>query len=446
MKPNRFFRSPILWIVLGFLAIALIFEAVGNVGGYTEKPTSEVVTMINGNEPLAEVLLTDGEQTIKITTKETPARKFRSYWVGNQSQDIIERLNARVAAGTLDKWGGEPAQPNYWSTFLFTVLPFLVIGFLFFFMFNNIQGGGNRVMGFGKSKAKLASKDTPKTTFSDVAGCEEAIEELQEIREFLSEPAKFTAVGAKIPKGVLLYGPPGTGKTLLAAATAGSLDATFFNVKVSSLVSKYFGESTRLISALFTVARRLSPAVIFLDEFESLTPPRGSGESGAERRIVSTFLAELDGMATKDDTSFVLTMGASNTPWLLDTAILSRFQRRIYVPLPDVAARRAILDIHLAQRGHKTSLSVEKLVDLTRGFSGREIEQLCQVAVAQMVRRLNPDLEQLVDQGQDKVGGYTLKVGALEQADLDAGFSQVHPLAGEALLRKYAAWNENMQQ
>ena len=149
---------------------------------------------------------------------------------------------------------------------------------------------------------------------------------------------------AKKPEGVqisswrnlLLYGPPGTGKTLLAAATAGNLEATFFNVKVSSLLSKYFGESTKLISALFAVARTLSPAVIFLDEFESLTPSRGSGESGSERRIVSTLLAELDGLQGKDDDSFVMTICATNLPWLLDLAILSRFQRRIYVPLPEI--------------------------------------------------------------------------------------------------------------
>ena len=123
MKPTRFFRSPLIWIVLGFLAIALIFEAVGNVSGYTEKPTSEVVALINSDTPLAEVVLTDGEQTIRVTTKETPARKLRTAWVGTQSQQIIDRLNARVAAGTLDTWRGENPQPTFWNTFLFSILP-----------------------------------------------------------------------------------------------------------------------------------------------------------------------------------------------------------------------------------------------------------------------------------------------------------------------------------
>ncbi len=125
MKPNRFFRSPLTWIVLGFVAIALIFEAVGSIGGYTEKPTSEIVALVNSNTPLAEVVLTDGEQTIKVTTKETPARKYRATWVETQSQQLVDRLNARVVERSLDVWKGEPAQPNFWTTFLFSILPFL---------------------------------------------------------------------------------------------------------------------------------------------------------------------------------------------------------------------------------------------------------------------------------------------------------------------------------
>lgn len=253
---------------------------------------------------------------------------------------------------------------------------------------------------------------------------------------------------ARKPKGVhisswrnvLLFGPPGTGKTLLAAATAGSLEATFFNVKVSNLLSKYFGESTKLIMALYTVARRLSPAVVFLDEFESLTPPRGSSESGAERRIVSTLLAELDGLATKEDESFVLTIGATNVPWLVDTAILSRFQRRIYVPLPDEQARRAILEIHLTRRGHQSEVPVEELVRRTAGFSGREIEQLCQLAITHMVNRKNQRLLERVDQGLEQVKNYEIKVDLLREQDLRYAFEQVKPLASPQMLEKYDQW------
>ncbi|MEI7989068.1 MAG: ATP-binding protein [Chloroflexota bacterium] len=253
---------------------------------------------------------------------------------------------------------------------------------------------------------------------------------------------------ARKPKGIeisswrniLLFGPPGTGKTLLAAATAGSLEATFFNVKVSNLLSKYFGESTKLVSSLYSVAKRYSPSVIFLDEFESLTPPRGSGESGAERRIVSTFLAELDGLATKDDDRFLLTMGATNVPWLIDSAMLSRFQKRIYVPLPDETARLSILKINIQRTGHKSLLSLEELAQRTEGYSGREINQLCQTAVAHMTARANPDLTKLVDQGRKAIEGYEIKVESLNESDFKIAFEQVHPISTPETLRQYNEW------
>lgn len=257
---------------------------------------------------------------------------------------------------------------------------------------------------------------------------------------------------AKKPKGVqisswrnlLLYGPPGTGKTLLAAATAGNLEATFFNVKVSSLLSKYFGESTKLISALFAVARTLSPAVIFLDEFESLTPSRGSGESGSERRIVSTLLAELDGLQGKDDDSFVMTICATNLPWLLDLAILSRFQRRIYVPLPDPTAREAILGIQLSRRGHHSQVAIHELVERTDGFAGRELEQLGQIAINNMIRRANPDLLKVVDQGLMKLSSYHLRIEPLSYGDFESAFSQIKPLADPKVVRRYEAWQADV--
>ena len=243
-------------------------------------------------------------------------------------------------------------------------------------------------------------------------------------------------------RSILLYGPPGTGKTLLAAATAGSLEATFFNVKVSNVLSKYFGESTRLISALFTVARRLSPSVVFLDEFEALTPPRGGGESGAERRIVSTLLAELDGLEGKSDPAFVLTIGATNFPWLLDPAILSRFQRRVYVPLPDAAARRAILEIHILKKGHRTEVPLDEWVRRTEGYSGREIEQLVQTAVNHMIERVNPDLFQAVERGQRATRDFKLVIEPLAREDVEAAFAQVRASTPPDLLQKYRQWAE----
>lgn len=253
---------------------------------------------------------------------------------------------------------------------------------------------------------------------------------------------------AQKPEGViidswrnfLLFGPPGTGKTLLAAATAGSLEATFFNVKVSDLLSKYFGESTKLISALYTVAARLSPSVVFMDEFESLSTPRGSGDSGAERRIVSTILAELDGLTSKGMPETIITIGATNVPWLIDSAILSRFQKRVYVPLPKADARRTMLGIFLTQRGHHSQATLETLVKRTEGFSGREIEQICQTAINHMIQRVNPALMDVVDQGQDALRDYEIQVEPLAQTDFDVAFEQIHPMSDPAKLRRYEKW------
>ncbi|GAB4496681.1 MAG: ATP-binding protein [Anaerolineales bacterium] len=290
----------------------------------------------------------------------------------------------------------------------------------------------------------LALIQRPNVKWTDIGGLESTKNAIKSAYA-LSLARKPKGVGIQGSSNILLFGPPGTGKTILAAATAGSLDATFFNVKVSNLLSKYFGESTKLISALYAVARRMSPAVIFLDEFESLTPPRGSGESGAERRIVSTLLAELDGLDTKDETRFVLTMGATNVPWLLDSAILSRFQKRIYVPLPDDDTRRAIFEIHISRKGHSTRLSMEELIRRTRGYSGREIEQLCQIAVSQMIARANPMLLGIVDQGQEAVRDYELKIEPLTEEDFRIAFEQIRPVANPQMLRQYEDWLKKLE-
>jgi len=274
---------------------------------------------------------------------------------------------------------------------------------------------------------------------------------LQEVKDAIK--TTYGLALARKPKNVqisawrnlLLYGPPGTGKTLLAAATAGNLDATFFNVKVSNLLSKYFGESAKLISALYHAARRLTPSVVFTDEFDSLTPPRGGGDSGAERRIVSTLLAELDGLASKEEDAFVLTIAATNVPWLLDSAILSRFQRRVYVPLPDEETRRAILEIQINRRGHKSKLSIDELVKRTQGYSGREIQQVCQIAEERMTQRANPNLLEIVDQGGASTSAYQLRVESLSQADFEVAFDLVKPITDARALKKFDDWQRKVE-
>jgi len=230
-------------------------------------------------------------------------------------------------------------------------------------------------------------------------------------------------------RNVLLYGPPGTGKTLLAAATSSQLNAAFYNVKTSSLLSKYFGESPRLISALFEVARSEADAsfvVIFIDEFDALSQRRGEGsESGAERRLVSTILAEMDGLAEKGENAGVLTMAATNAPWDLDDAVLSRFQSRILIPLPDEEARRAIIGLELRSRGVGWEADLHRLTARTEYYSGRDLGRLCTEVVQNVLREMNPSIPDLVLQGPERIRDYELRIRPLTDRDFDKGLETI---------------------
>src|ERR687897_8508 len=340
MNFRRIFRGPLLWIVLAVVAIGLLLDFSGSLtGGYKEVPTSQVVQIINGNEPVSQVTLMDGDQEIRVTLKDQAETKYKAIWVGNQSDEIIKRLDQRVAEKTLDQWVGEKVTPGFFSSLLGTLIPFVIIGVLFFFLLNSVQGGGSRVMQFGKSKAKIANKDTPKTTFSDVAGVEEAIEELQEIKEFLAEPAKFQAVGAKIPKGVLLVGPPGTGKTLLARAVAGEAGVPFFTISGSDFVEMFVGVGASRVRDLFEQAKQNSPCIIFVDEIDAVGRQRGAGLGGGHderEQTLNQLLVEMDGFGER---AGVILIAATNRPDILDPALLrpGRFDRQIPVSNPDMA-------------------------------------------------------------------------------------------------------------
>ena len=217
-------------------------------------------------------------------------------------------------------------------------MPILLIVFLLFFIMNSVQGGGSRVMNFGKSKAKLVSKDTPKTTFADVAGADEAIQELEEIKEFLENPAKFQAIGAKIPKGVLLYGPPGTGKTLLARAVAGEAGAPFYSISGSDFVEMFVGVGASRVRDLFEQAKANAPAIIFVDEIDAVGRHRGAGLGGGHderEQTLNQLLVEMDGFDVKGG---VILIAATNRPDILDPALLrpGRFDRQIAVDRPDL--------------------------------------------------------------------------------------------------------------
>ncbi|MEO6318134.1 MAG: ATP-dependent zinc metalloprotease FtsH [Acidimicrobiales bacterium] len=278
---------------------------------------------------------------------------------------------------------------SIWTTLLFSLLPIVILFGLFLFVLNSMQGGGNRVMQFGKAKARQVSKDEPKVTFADVAGCDEAVEELHEIKEFLQNPARFQAIGAKIPKGVLLYGPPGTGKTLLARAVAGEAEVPFFSISGSDFVEMFVGVGASRVRDLFEQAKTAAPSIIFVDEIDAVGRHRGAGLGGGHderEQTLNQMLVEMDGFDTRTG---VILIAASNRPDILDPALLrpGRFDRQIVVDRPDLEGRKAILAVHAKGKPLEPNVRLDVLARRTPGFTGADLANLMNEAALLAARR-----------------------------------------------------------
>ena len=266
MKKRRLHKTPAFWILIAVLAFFLYGQFASANATFKKVDTSVVLKAI-ADEQVKSAVVVDREQLIQITLKSgvkisDATRVEASYIVGQETQ-VIDLLKAHQPP---QLWDVKVPRTSALMSFIMTIGPIILIALVFLFFMNQMQGGGGRVMQFGRSKAKLMSKDTPKTTFADVAGVDEAVEELQEIKEFLAEPAKFQAIGAKIPKGVLLYGPPGTGKTLLARAVAGEANVPFYSISGSDFVEMFVGVGAARVRDLFTQAKANAPAIVFVDE------------------------------------------------------------------------------------------------------------------------------------------------------------------------------------
>ena len=262
-----------------------------------------------------------------------------------------------------------------WSTLLLYLLPFVLFFGLWFLLMNNLQGGGSKVMSFGKSRAKRLSADSPKISFRDVAGVDEAVEELHEIKEFLENPKKFQALGARIPTGVLLYGPPGTGKTLLARAVAGEAGVPFFSISGSDFVEMFVGVGASRVRDLFEQAKQNSPCIIFMDEIDAVGRHRGAGLGGGHderEQTLNQLLVEMDGFEAKDN---IIMIAATNRPDILDPALLrpGRFDRQIAVDRPDRKGRAKILEVHTRGKPLAREINVDALAGQTPGFTGADL-------------------------------------------------------------------------
>jgi cell division protease FtsH len=398
---KRIFRGPWVWIVVAVVGVLVALQYLAPNGGYQEVDTSQMVAHIESEE-VESIVFVDGDQEIRATLKD--GDQVMASWVTGQQRGIVEEVQRQVDAGEIEKFNVEVPRPSLLGSVLATLIPFALIILLFLFLMNQVQGGGGRVMQFAKSKAKLITKDMPKTTFTDVAGCQEAIEELGEIKEFLQEPAKFQAVGAKIPKGVLLYGPPGTGKTLLARAVAGEAGVPFYSISGSDFVEMFVGVGASRVRDLFEQAKENAPAIVFIDEIDAVGRHRGAGMGGGHderEQTLNQLLVEMDGFDVRGG---VILIAATNRPDILDPALLrpGRFDRQIGVEAPDLAGRHQILKVH--SRGKPMSEGVDLLSVARRspGMTGADLANVLNEAAlltARSNRKLitDEDLDEAID-------------------------------------------------
>jgi cell division protease FtsH len=403
MDFKRIFRGPIIYIVLAIAAVAIGSTLLTGTG-FKEITTQEGLDLLAGNT-VESAKIVDGEQRVDLTLSTADGdngTKVQFFYVQPRGAEVI----AAITDADLKNFDDEVPQANFWTGLLGILIPFLIIGVIFYFLLSRMQGGGNRVMQFGKSKAKLVGKESPKVTFDDVAGADEAIEELEEIKDFLKEPAKFLAVGARIPKGVLLYGPPGTGKTLLARATAGEAGVPFYTISGSDFVEMFVGVGASRVRDLFDQAKQNAPAIIFIDEIDAVGRHRGAGIGGGNderEQTLNQLLVEMDGFDVKTN---VILIAATNRPDVLDPALLrpGRFDRQIGVDSPDLQGRKQILEVHAKGKPMAEGVDLEVLARKTPGFTGADLANVLNEA-ALLTARSNAQLidNRALDEAVDRV-------------------------------------------
>ena len=408
MTLKRLTRGPVLWILVAVVILWVAASAFMS-SGVQRIDTSDGLELIQTGK-VEQAKITEGSQRVDLTLTEDFVKDDENlgtavqfYYVVPQGPAVVEAI---ADADPEQGYTSDVPQQSWWASLLTLVLPFIIILGLFWFLMSSMQGGGSRVMSFGKSKAKLVSKESPQVTFDDVAGVDEALEELQEIKEFLSEPAKFQAVGAKIPKGVLLYGPPGTGKTLLARAVAGEAGVPFYSISGSDFVEMFVGVGASRVRDLFNQAKENSPAIIFIDEIDAVGRHRGAGMGGGHderEQTLNQMLVEMDGFDVKTN---VILIAATNRPDILDPALLrpGRFDRQVSVEAPDLKGRERILQVHAQGKPMATDVDLEAVARRTPGFTGADLANVLNEA-ALLTARSNAQIvdNRALDEAIDRV-------------------------------------------
>jgi cell division protease FtsH len=380
---NRFFRSALFPLVVIVLLVYLASQTLMPRRDNGKDLTYSQLIDETKKGNVSEVTFSPNRQSIEAVLDS--GTKVKVNYPSPQSQAQYEQV-LQANNVTYDSKG---IGTSAWWALLTGFLPFLLLIGFWIFLMNQMQGGGSKVMSFGKSRAKRMSPDSPKVTYKDVAGADEAVEELQEIKEFLENPKKFQALGARIPKGVLLYGPPGTGKTLLARATAGEAGVPFFSISGSDFVEMFVGVGASRVRDLFEQAKQASPCIIFIDEIDAVGRHRGAGLGGGHderEQTLNQLLVEMDGFELKDN---IILIAATNRPDILDPALLrpGRFDRQIVVDRPDRKGRQQILEVHAKGKPLAREIDLDVLAAATPGFTGADLANVINEAALLAARR-----------------------------------------------------------
>jgi cell division protease FtsH len=387
---NRFFRSALFPLIIIVLLVYLASQTLLPGRSETRKMTYSQLIQEVKDGAVNEAEFNPNRSQITATLVEGGKVKvnYPTTQSATQFQNLLEKQNV--------KFDSKGTGSSAWWALLINVLPFVILIGFWIFLMNQVQGGGSKVMSFGKSRAKRMSPDSPKVTFKDVAGADEAVEELHEIKEFLENPKKFQALGARIPKGVLLYGPPGTGKTLLARAVAGEAGVPFFSISGSDFVEMFVGVGASRVRDLFEQAKQASPCIIFMDEIDAVGRHRGAGLGGGHderEQTLNQLLVEMDGFEMKDN---IILIAATNRPDILDPALLrpGRFDRQIVVDRPDRLGRRKILEVHARGKPLSREIDLDTLAAGTPGFTGADLSNLINEAALLAARNGKKMIEQ----------------------------------------------------
>jgi cell division protease FtsH len=422
-----------LFVVLGLVALVALNSLWGDKDERRELTLAQFRRQLSSeNVRSAEISESDSGGTVTGELKN--GQKYTVDFPASYGEKITDQ-----ALAATDNVKAEKQKDNLWLSLLVNFLPIILIVGLFLFILNQMQGGGNRVMQFGKARTKQVSKDQPKVTFADVAGADEAVAELQEIKDFLEAPAKFQAMGAKIPKGVLLYGPPGTGKTLLARAVAGEAGVPFFSISGSDFVEMFVGVGASRVRDLFEQAKTSAPAIIFMDEIDAVGRHRGAGMGGGHderEQTLNQLLVEMDGFDVKTG---VILIAATNRPDILDPALLrpGRFDRQIVVDRPDLEGRKRILEVHARNKPIGDDVKLEVLARRTPGFTGADLANMLNEAALLAARQGNDliTMHQMEDAIDRVIGGPERKTRVMSEKEkkVIAYHEGGHALVGHVL-------------